>query len=339
MVKRTYSNVQVMDNRIEATVLKLQSGLLKTAKELTIGVEERYLDVDLNSEENLELVSDFMRPLARGMGNLGDVMDKKSLELFEESEKINEFTKKRQELGEVKGIEDFGEFLLDLFSEQAVNTAITASTGGLGLIAVAGGATGNKFTSMDMELENGRYNPRTGKMEKVDISMSQYYVAGMGYGLAEYVTEKVSLNNFKLGAKGFRSALDIAGGKYTLKSAKFSKALKNYGMSTLGEGSSELFASIFQNSLDRHMLENKEVGIMDGAVESFWSGAFMSGLGFNAPALAAAVGGGGRRDGQALAQRRADDRELLRQADAVGWTLEARQGAGAAEQEKQGHGD
>ena len=94
MVKRTYSNVQVMDNRIEATVLKLQSGLLKTAKELTIGVEERYLDVDLNSEENLELVSDFMRPLARGMGNLGDVMDKKSLELFEESEKINEFIKK-----------------------------------------------------------------------------------------------------------------------------------------------------------------------------------------------------------------------------------------------------
>ena len=48
MVKRTYSNVQVMDNRIEATILKLQSGLLKTAKELTIGVEERYLDVDLN---------------------------------------------------------------------------------------------------------------------------------------------------------------------------------------------------------------------------------------------------------------------------------------------------
>jgi len=289
MVKRTYSNIDVITNRVESTVLKLKSGLTKTAKELTVGTIEKFSDVDLNSEENLELVSDFMRPLAKGVGNLGDFLDKTSLELYQEAEKINEFTEKRQALGEVSGIEDFGEFVLDLFSEQSVNSAITISTGGLGLGIVAAGATGNKFTAMDMELENGRYNPRTGKMEKIEISPLQYYTAGIGYGLAEYVTEKVSLDNLKLGTKGFRNALDKAGGKYTLKSFSFNKALKSYRKSMRKEGGAEFFASVLQNGLDKYVLENKEVGIMDGAMEAYFSGAVMSGLGFNAPALAAAA--------------------------------------------------
>ena len=288
MVQRTYSNVEVMGNRAEDRLLKLQSGLIKVAKESTIGGIERFTNIDLNNEEDLELFDERLRPVIKGIGTLSDIVDKKSLELYEEAEKINKFTKKRQELDEIQTFEDFSEFMLDLFSEQALNTAITVGTGGIGLAAVAVGATGNKFTSMDMELQNGRYNPRTGKEETITIKPWQYYVAGAGYGLAEYITERVALNNFKLGTKGFRKAVDMAGGRYSLKANSFNRAAKDYGIAVASEGNAEWWASISQNALDRWALGNKEVGIFDGGNEAFWSGALMSGLGFNAPALAAA---------------------------------------------------
>ena len=270
LVKRTYSNVDVVSNRVESTVLKLKSGLTKTVKELTVGLEEKIFDVDLNSEENLKILPEYIRPFTKGMGNLGDYLNKTSLELYNEAEKINKFTEKRQSLEDVDwNIENFGEFMLDLFSEQGVNTAITASTGGLGLFVIAAGATGNKFTAMDLELENGRYNSKTNEFDKIKISPMQYYGAGIGYGFAEFITEKVALDNYKLGVKGFRKALDIAGGKYSLKAMSFKGALKTYGVSVGREGTSEWVANLMQNSLDRYVLENKEVGVWDGASEAF----------------------------------------------------------------------
>ena len=84
----------------------------------------------------------------------------------------------------------------------------------------------------------------------------------------------------------FKKAFGL-GSKYSLKSETFEKYLKGYFKGNLGEGTSELFASVMQNGLDRIALGDENVSIMDGTNEAFWSGFFMSGLGFRAPALAA----------------------------------------------------
>ena len=287
LTKRTYNNFDILGNRLNSTALRLASGLVKLTKEVA-GVGETIENVDYNSPEFLATMPEYIRPIVREYGKGLDVLDMAASTLYNEAEKINEYTARRQEFGEIKGIGDFGMFMLDLMSEQAINTAITYSTGGLGLAIISAGASGNKMSEMDIEIEKGRYNPLTGKMEDITISPLQYYTSAIGYGLAEYVTERVALENLKYGIKNYKKAFGL-GSRYSLKGETFGKALGNYSFGTFSEGTSELTASVLQNSIDRYILENKSVNVMDGTNEAFWSGIFMSGLGFRAPGIAASA--------------------------------------------------
>ena len=284
LTKRTYNNFDILENRLGSTVLRLGSGSLKFVKELA-GAGERIEGVDYNSPEFLATLPEYVRPIASGYGKGLDVLEATSRDLYEESEKINNLTAKRQEFGKIENVGDFGMFMLDLMSEQAVNSAITYSTGGLGLAIISAGAAGNKFTEMDITVEN---YPTVDGVKDMTISPLQYYVSGIGYGLAEYITEKVALENLKLGIKNYKKAFGLSG-KYSLKSATFADDLSSYAFGTFSEGTSELTASVLQNALDKYMLGNDDVNLMDGTNEAFWSGIFMSGLGFRAPGLAASA--------------------------------------------------
>ena len=292
LTKRTYNNFDILENRLGSTALRLGSGLIKLTKEIA-GVGESGLltegqELDYNSPEFLATMPEYIRPIVRGYGTVLDKLDTTAGNLYSEAEKINEYTARRQEFGEIKGVGDFGMFMLDLMSEQAINTAITYSTGGLGLAIISAGASGNKMSDMDIEIENGRINPITGEKETIKISPLQYYSSAIGYGLAEYVTEKVALENLKYGIKNYKKAFGL-GSKYSLKGETFGKALGSYTFGTFSEGTSELTASVLQNSIDRYILEDKSVNVMDGTNEAFWSGVFMSGLGFRAPGIAASA--------------------------------------------------
>ena len=279
---RTYSNFQIAGNRLGSTTLKLGSGLIQVTEYLAGDVFQQIA----NTGDDGNILPDHLRDEAFFAGDFLNTLDNSAKYLYDEAEKISNLTEKRQTLGNVESPAEFGMFMLDLMSEQAINTAITYSTGGIGLGIIAAGASGNKFTSMDYEIKNGRFNPKTGEFENINISPAEYAVAGLGYGFAEYITEKVSLGNFKFGVNNFKKAFGL-GSKYSLKSETFGKYLKGYFKGNLGEGTSELFASVIQNSLDRYTLGDENVSIMDGTNEAFWSGFFMSGLGFRAPALAA----------------------------------------------------
>ena len=282
MTKRTYNNLDVATNRITGAVVRTIAGLGSVARELSPQqLIKRTTGYDVNEEGG------YLPIFLAGIAPTGSDTFKKGVDvLYEGVEEIENATKQRQQLGEIQGIEDFGEFMLDLFSEQAVNTAITVGTGGTGLIAVSAAAGGNKFNEMDLEME---HDP------DLKISALEFYGAGVLYGAAEYVTEKVSLgqakgtlkyfgfgkNNFKKAAK---ATFEIAD-DYALKPFSFQRAATKYGINVNKEGGAEFAAQFLNNATDKYLLD-KDIAITDGLGEAYLTGAMMSGLGFQAPVLA-----------------------------------------------------
>ena len=292
LTKRTYNNLDVATNRIASAGTRMMAGLGSVAKELSISqIIKRTTGVDIRDDKgNLPVYLKNTK-----LGIYDKVFGSKEAEetvsnLYKLTKKIDEGTKERQELGKIKNIEDFGEFMLDLFSEQAVNTAVTVGLGGSGLFAVSAGAAGNKFNEMDLEVAND---------PKRKISPAQFYASGILFGAAEYLTEKVSLSQAKgalnylgFGKKTFGKAFDISG-KYSAEVISKSKALQNtfksWVVNMAKEGGAEFSAQLLNNLTDINILNKEDIHWSDGLAESFISGSLMSGLGFNAPALVGGV--------------------------------------------------
>ena len=288
MTMRTYNNLDVATNRMSGAAIRTLAGLGSVAHELSPQqLIKRTTGYDVNEDEGY--LPYFLKAVNPGGMLAGTDTFKEGVDaLYGQVEEIENATKNRQALGEIQSVEDFGEFLLDLFSEQAVNTAITLGTGGAGLIAVSAAAGGNKFNDMDLEME---HDP------DLKISAFQFYGAGLLYGAAEYVTETVSLgqakrgldylkfgkNNFKKATKGAKS-FDVGEG-FTLDTFSTRKALLDYGINVNKEGGAEFVAQLINNATDRWLLD-KDVAITSGLGEAYLTGSIMSGLGFQAPILA-----------------------------------------------------
>jgi hypothetical protein len=288
MTRRTYNNLDVATNRISGAAIRTLAGLGSVAHELSPQqLIKRTTGYDVNEDEGY--LPYFLKAVNPGGMLAGTDTFKEGVDaLYGQVEEIENATKNRQALGEIQSVEDFGEFMLDLFSEQAVNTAITVGTGGAGLIAVSAAAGGNKFNEMDLEME---HDP------DLKISAFQFYGAGIFYGAAEYVTEKVSLgqakrgldylkfgkNNFKKAAKGAKT-FDVGEG-FTLDTFSKRKALLDYGINVNKEGGAEFAAQLINNATDRWLLD-KDVALTSGLGEAYLTGSIMSGLGFQAPILA-----------------------------------------------------
>ncbi len=276
LTNRTYNNLDVATNRIGSTVMNLLAGLGTVADEFSVkSLIENFGDVDLTNPEDLKFVPEKLQPIVFGLAKTQEkAIEMTAGQLYENARNLNENTKLRQEMGEISSLEDFLEFGLDLFSEQAVNTAVTASTGGVGLGLVSAAAGGQKMNEMNIELENG-----------VKISPWQFYGAGLMYAGGEFISERVSMRQFNNILKiGTRKQFDLAQ-DLTLENFTYDKAFKKYFKNIAREGNSELFAQLTNNFADKLLL-GKDVALTDGLDEAFLSGAFMSALGFGAPVLA-----------------------------------------------------
>jgi hypothetical protein len=303
ITKRTYNNLDVATNRLASAGTRMLAGLGSVAKELSISqIVKRTTGVDIRDEDGRLPV--YLRNIA-AVDSYDRVFGSKEAEkvvadLYTLTDKINQGTKAKQELGEIKGIEDFGEFMLDLFSEQAVNTAVTVGLGGAGLVAVSAAAGGNKFNEMDMEVANDPTRK---------ISAAQFYASGILFAGAEYLTETVSLGQAKgalnylgFGKKNFGKAFNIAGeysAEVISKSANLQKTFKSWGINTAKEGSAEFIAQFSNNLTDIYFLEKNDINWSDGLSEAFITGSLMSGLGFNAPALVGGIANTFRTESEA----------------------------------------
>ena len=294
--KRSYNELDVSVMKLTKTGLSLISGLTQLGAEtLTYGgLAKNILGVDLTNEDDLAMVPAALRPILKQKGMIYKTIDNASDMVANAADEIGGQARKNIQLGDIDSLDDFGTFMLDLFSEQAINTAVTLSTGGTGLAIISAGAAGNKMSEMNLQMADGK-----------DINALQYYGGAMGFGLAEYVTERVSLgqakgmmkalgsgftkNNFKKAfvKESSKQALDLTSDvpKYTLRQMTFGKALGRYAVNVNQEGSAEMFATLGQNAIDKYVLGN-DVDMLDGVGTAYLTGAMMSGFGFQAPVVA-----------------------------------------------------
>ena len=273
MVGRSYDNIEVFSNRVDATIDRTIAGLASFGAELTPDqIKKRVSGTDGANYEPL------------WGANITKSLKLGAEDLYAQAEALDARSRRRQSVTSVRNVEDFFDFGVDLFSEQLVNTAITASMPAAGLFVVSASAAGQKFHDMDIEIANG---------EK--ISAAQFYSAGLIYGAGEYLTEKVSLGQFKAMQKALGKSLKIGkiADKFDLDNLEgltnfvpdVEGALKSWAWSTNKEGTAELASQLFSNAADKWVL-GKDISMTEGLAESYLSGAVMSGLGFSAPGLA-----------------------------------------------------
>ena len=186
--KRSYNELDVSVMKLTKTGLNLISGLTQlSAETLTYGgLAKNILGVDLTNEDDLAMVPKALRPMLKQKGMIYKGIDNASDMIGKAADEIGGLARKNIQLGDIDSLDDFGTFMLDLFSEQAINTAVTLSTGGTGLAIISAGAAGNKMSEMNLQMADGK-----------DINALEYYSGAMLFGLAEYVTEKVSLGQAK----------------------------------------------------------------------------------------------------------------------------------------------
>ena len=266
---RSYDNLDVIGGRVASATLNFAGNFLNFAKELSPEmIQARITGEDTNG---------YVPMYAPGiMGNIG-LLDVAGDKLVKQAEEITGKIEKRQELTKVKSVEDFLEFGLDLFSEQAVNTALTAGVPVAGLGLVAASASGEKFRTMDIEMEDGeKYSP------------FQFYTAGIMYGAGEYITERVALDQFLGAKKALKKSFSLSKTPITQSPTTTIKALQTWGTGLNREGAAELGSQLIGNVADRYVLD-KGVSLWEGIGEAYLSGAVMSGLGFGAPALISGV--------------------------------------------------
>ena len=257
---RSYDNLDIAGGRVASSVLNIASGLIQVA------------------DEAIRLSNPIYSPVYASLAE-DTPLNKAALALKNDAEKITGQIEKRQEIGKIRSAEDFLEFTLDLFSEQAVNTAITASMPGVGLYLVSASASGQKFIDLREEMgEGAKYTPL------------QFYGSAFLYGAGEYVTERVSLSQFQGARRAVKKAFDLKGTPLTNKPMTTLKAIETWGVNLNQEGTAELGSQFASNFADKVIL-GKNISMWEGLGESYLSGAVMSGLGFGAPGLVSNIYG------------------------------------------------
>lgn len=279
MVGRSYRWGDVAAARIGSAGLNLAAGLIDLT-ESSVVVAAGALNSTINA-----LTGDYTSLPGLGEMTENDVNNTSTVEAFANilrgaGEDLTGGVRKHQSFSGTHGVEtaeDFFEATFDLFTGQAVNVALTASTGGLGLWLLAGSAAGGKMAELETLRE------KTGAL----VTPLEYWGSSIAYGLGEYVTERVTLGQFKMAREGARQLMRAGNGLATASSRATlaSRSLTKYGLNVNSEGMAELGASLIQNMADKYIL-GEDVLLTRGLKESYISGAVMSGLGFGGIGLA-----------------------------------------------------
>ena len=177
---------------------------------------------------------------------------------------------------------DFGQWFGHLIGSQAPNTAIMLFSGGYALPLLGASATGQSYRDMEREIDlyGAEYTPL------------QMYSVALGTGLAEALSERVTLGQLNRIKKGLINNNQLRTGfkqyaKSLLTQRGLSKAGKEvfvYGKETFEEGFSETIAGYSQRWLEREVL-GKDVDLFEGMKDEFISGAVMSGVVYKSPGI------------------------------------------------------
>ena len=186
-------------------------------------------------------------------------------------------------VSEIDNWSDMWQWSSYLVGSQATNTAVMLTTGGWALPLLGASSAGASFNNMQEEIDlyGAEYTPL------------QMYTVALGTGLAEALSERITLgqlNRIKKGLAASKKSLKQGSRDY-IKNLFTEKGAKNaalgaivYGKETFEEGFTEAIAGFSQRALERYVLD-KDVDLFDGMLDEFVSGAFMSGFVYKAPGL------------------------------------------------------
>ena len=226
-----------------------------------------------------------------------------------------DYFKDQQSFDDIDGIESALMWGTQMLTGQVLNTGMSiVIPGGGGLLISAASEAGNQMYDMkkrmageewsdkekayiqDFKSEFG-FNPLgdddTYKVKPEEINALQFYGTAGIYGAAEYVSERITLGNFKLGSKNLRKAFDLSKTKGVVSSNKINQrwinlrnTTKDYFKGGIGESFGEGGVTLSQNFAEKYILGNEDVSLLDGVTESMVSGFVMNNT-MQSPAIAA----------------------------------------------------
>lgn len=265
-IPRSYNEVDVFENRVFNSALQTAANLVEFGQ-----TGAAYMLKGVNPTA-------FSPELARELYTT-------PAEVFsDEVKRITEASaaqvREHRPLGDISSWSDFGEFMVDLASDQAVNTGLMFATGGVaGGVLLGASSAGAKMTEMwDRRAKGERIN---------DMA---FLGTALIYGGAEAGSEYVGFGQLKRSSKLLKEAIEQ--GAVTTSQLgrsmtdKLTAGLKDYGVNVGQEGFTEALAQIGQNIADITILGDQK-SVFEGVNESFISGGLMSGLMFQAPAVLA----------------------------------------------------
>ncbi len=384
---KTYSTLSVYGNNIGSSVVRIAGGLATLRHELTVPQLARWAGYDINDAEvRSEIASGFDDFFGTEIGdeieaglsliNDGNQEVKQQIgKLHSWAEEIKDENREKQDFNKITNPLEFVAWGFEGVTENAVNLAVSAATGGSGgLVLMALSEAGNKMNEMNKEMEGEKWSDdelkfiqkekdRLGnnyslfypdqddefKIKPKNVSALQYFGTAGLYGASEYVTEKITLTNFKFAKNNIKKAWNL-GGKTTdevggriinsklnplTKAENFNIWGKEALKGTFNEAGGEGIVTMSQNFADRYFLDKYDVSLLDGVTESMAMGAFMNGT-MQSPVLLSQAANAFRPESQnaLVAKTGAEILSLSKQRDKIDAQIFALKGSDPAAIEK-----
>ena len=384
---KTYSTLSVYGNNIGSSVVRIAGGLATLRHELTVPQLAKWAGYDINDAQvRSEIASGFDDFFGTEIGddieaglsviNSGNQEVKNQIgKLHSWAEEIKDENREKQDFNKITNPLEFISWGFEGVTENAVNLGVSAITGGSGgLVLMALSESGNKMNEMNKEMEGEKWSDdelrfiqkekdRLGnnyslfypgqddefKIKPKNISALQYFGTAGVYGVSEYVTEKITLGNFKFAKNNIKKAWKI-GGKSTdevggrIINSKLNPLTKAENFNTWGkkalegtftEAGGEGIVTMSQNFADRYFLDKYEVSLLDGVTESMVMGAFMNGT-MQSPVLLSQASNAFRSESQnaLVAKTGAEILSLSKQRDKIDAQIFALKGSDPAAIEK-----
>jgi len=320
--QKTYNTLEVHENIFKNSGVRIMSGLSSLATELNVVNLLEHVGVDLKNEDgtiNQEwiewgndvlgekggavLTASIIKEVAKD--NIADKLLEKSYNYGEELLNRN---RPPQRYDDIKGVDQAMRWGTEMLTGQILNTGMSiVIPGGGGLLLSSLSESGNQMHDMKIRMKGEKWsdsevkyindfkkefgfnplrNDDTYKIKPEDINALQFYGTAGIYGIAEYASERITLGNFKLGAKNLRKAFDLSKGikkgmpitnKINQRWINLREAGKDFAKGIPGESLGEGAVTLSQNAAEIYILGNKDVSMLDGVTESMMSGLVMSG--------------------------------------------------------------
>ena len=272
VVKRDYDPLSIVAANLAAFSAETTSSLIALPQWLTKTRDQVIKDVTGTDREDLPLWAQYLTSTP-----LEQITNSEGVKAFQEdlkksAEEQRNSVARPQSIEDISNVGQFGTFMADLVGNQTGQFALmmVAPQSSLGILSAS--AAGSKFEQMNAEMAEGK-----------DYSAWQLFAAPTVAGMAEYLTEKITLGQAKTArAALFGSSNAMEAAQLYFKQNWSDLLLKNPSKEAFGESVAQ---ALGENANNYYILGDKSVNLMDGVPTAAASGFLMSATMYNSPLI------------------------------------------------------